>query len=49
MIATFIAGASVGAIVFALVLRNNPKIAKKFYSTADWIEVKIENKTGKDI
>lgn len=45
----FISGAVVGAIVFALVLRNNPKIAKKFYKSADWIEVKIEDKLNKNI
>ena len=44
-IGTFIAG----GIVTALVLRNNPKIAKWFYGAADFVEFKIEKETGKDI
>ena len=45
----FIIGAVLGAIVFALVLRNNKKITAWFYKTADWAEIIIEEKTGKNI
>lgn len=45
----YLFSAVAGAVAFALVLRNNPKIAKWFYKSADWVEVKIEEKINKDI
>lgn len=45
----FFLGLVVGAVVFALFLRNNKKVAKAFYGAADWVEFKIEKTTGKDI
>tara|TARA_R100000656_G_scaffold107522_1_gene79653 strand:- start:315 stop:461 length:147 start_codon:yes stop_codon:yes gene_type:complete len=38
-----------GATISPLFLRINKKYAAWFFRTADWIEVKIEEKTGKDI
>lgn len=45
----YLLSAVTGAVVFALVLRNNKNIASWFYKTADWVEVIVETKTGKDI
>lgn len=45
----FVLGFVAGGVVIPLVLRNNKKIAAWFYKSADWIEVKIEEKTGKNI
>jgi hypothetical protein len=41
---TFISGAVVGAIVFGLVIRNNPKLAEKLGVLVDKIEDKVDSK-----
>lgn len=38
-----------GAVFSPLFLRVNKNLAAWFFKTADWIEVKIEEETGKDI
>lgn len=45
----FLTGAAVGAIALFLVLNNNPKLAAKLKGVADFVENKIEAKTGRDI
>jgi len=49
MILTFIFGAVVGAIVFALVLKNNPKLQNYFNLISDKTEKIIEEKTKRNI
>ena len=49
VVGAFIVGLVAGAIVFALVLRNNKKIADYFYKSADWVEVIVEKRAGKNI
>jgi len=49
MILTFISGAVLGAIIFALVLKNNKNLQSLFNFISDKVEEKIEKKTGKDI
>lgn len=46
---TFAAGAVTGALILFLVLNNNPKLAAKLKGVADFVEKKVEEKTGKDI
>ena len=38
-----------GALVFALVLKNNPKLQKFFNKTTDKVEEKVEDKLDIDL
>lgn len=44
---TFVLGVIVGAIIFGLVIRNNPTLAKKLGLIVDKLESQLENKTNK--
>jgi len=44
---TFVLGAIVGAVIFGLVIRNNPALAKKLGLIVDKLESQLENKTNK--
>lgn len=49
MISTHFAAFILGAVTFALILKNNPKLQAYFNRKTDEIEVIIEEKLDKDI
>lgn len=46
---TFIAGAILGAVGFALILKNNPKLQKMFNLVSDKTEKILEDKLDTDL
>ena len=49
LLIAFGAGAVVGALGFALILKNNPKLQKLFNSTSDKAEKILEDKLDTDL